>query len=59
MICPSFEADFWLEKEGIWTSVLHDNCSQSFELEVMILNYPNWASITQVMVYLISGIVTA
>ena len=53
----SFRADFRLEKKGIWTSVLLLNCFFNCELEVRLLNYPNWTSIAQVMVHLISGIV--
>ena len=49
---PDFEADFWLEKEGIWTSILHRNCSCNYELDVKILNHPNWTSIAQVIVHL-------
>ena len=48
---PGFGIDFWLEKEGIWTSILHGNCSRNCELDVRLLNHPNWTSITPVMVY--------
>ena len=47
------------EKEVIWTSVLDDNCSRSCEIEVKLLNCPNWTSIAQVVVHLISRIVIA
>ena len=49
--CPEFRTDFQLEKEGIWTSVLYGNCRCNCELDVRLLNHPNWTSITQVMVY--------
>ena len=49
--CPDFWADFRLEKEGIWTSILLGNSSCNCELEVRLLNHPNWTSITQVMVH--------
>ena len=39
-----------LENEGMWISVLHENCSRICELEVRLLNHSNWTSITQVMV---------
>ena len=48
---PDFGTDFWLEIEGIWTGVLLGNCSCNCELDVMLLNHPNWTSITQVMVH--------
>ena len=48
---PDFVTDFWLEKEGVWTSVLHGNCICNCELDVRILNYPNWTFIAQVMVH--------
>ena len=51
MKCPDFGTDFRLEKEGIWTSVLHVNCSCNFELDVRHLNQPNWTSIAQVIAY--------
>ena len=57
--CPVFRADFRLAKEGIWTSFLLVNCRFNFELEIRLLNYPNWTSIAQFMVRLISGIVKA
>ena len=57
--CLAFGANFMLEKEIIWTSVIHEDCRLSCELEVRILNYPNWTSIAQVMVHLISKIVIA
>ena len=47
-----FGTDFQLEKEGIWTSVLHRNCSCNCEIDVRLLNHPNWISIAQVMVHL-------
>ena len=46
-----FWADFWLEKEGIWTSVFLRKCSCNCELEIRLLNHPNWTSITQVIVH--------
>ena len=55
----NFGDDFQLENEGNWASVLLVNCSCNCELKVRLLNYPNWTSIAQVMVRLISEIVTA
>ena len=52
MKCLDFGIDFLLEKEGIWTSVFHENCSCNCELDVRLLNHPNWTSIAQVMVHL-------
>ena len=49
--CPVFGADFRLEKWRIWTSILHENCICIRELDVRLLNHPNWTSITQVMVH--------
>ena len=46
-----FGTDFRLEKEEIWTSVLHGNCSCNCELGVRFLNHPNWTSIAQVMAH--------
>ena len=51
MKCLDFGTDFRLEKEGIWTSVLHGNCSCNRDLDVRLLNNPNWTSISQVMVH--------
>ena len=39
------------ETEGIWTSVLHGNCNCICELDVRLLNHPNWTFIAQVMVH--------
>ena len=36
---PDFGTYFWLEKEGILTSVLHRNCSCNCELDVRLLNH--------------------
>ena len=41
---------FSWEKWGNWTSVPNGNCSYISELDVRLLNHPNWISITQVMV---------
>ena len=46
-----FGTNFRLEKEEIWTSVPHGNCSSDCELDVRFLNHPNWTFIDQVMVY--------
>ena len=35
----------------MWTQVLHRNCSCIYELDVRLLNHPNWTSTTQVMVH--------
>ena len=51
MKCPNFGTGFRLEKEGIWTSVLHGNCNSNFEIDVRLLNHLNWTSITKVMVH--------
>ena len=48
--CPFFGADFRLEKCRIWTCILQGNCSSIFEIEVRLLNHPNWTSISHVMV---------
>ena len=50
---------FGWEKEGIWTSVPHENCSYISEHDVKLLNHPNWTSIAQVMVHFILEIATA
>ena len=48
---PDFWTDFRLEKKkGIWTSIIHGNCSYNCEFDVMLLNHSNLTSITQVMV---------
>ena len=47
----NFGIDFWLEKKGIWTSVLHGNCSCKCDIDVRLLNHTNWTSIAQVMVH--------
>ena len=44
---------FSWETKGIWTCVLHRSCSSICELDVRLLNNPNWTSIAQVMVHLI------
>ena len=46
-----FGTDFQSEKEGIWTSVLHGNCNFNCELDVKLLNHPNWIFIAHVMVH--------
>ena len=51
MKCLDFGTNFRLEKDEIWTSVLHGNCSYNHELDVRLLNHPNWTSITQVKVH--------
>ena len=51
MKCSDFWTDFLLKKEGILTSVFHGNCSCNCELDVRLLNHPNWTSIAQVMVH--------
>ena len=59
-LCPGIGTDFSVgKKEGTWTSVLHDSCIQSCELDVRSLNHSNWTSRAQAMVHLISGIVIA
>ena len=35
----------------IWTRIPQENCSYIRELDVRLLNHPNWTSITQVMIY--------
>ena len=42
---------FGRETEGIWTRVLHRSCICICELDVKILNHPNWTSTTHVMVH--------
>ena len=39
------------ENEGIWTRVLHRNCSYIYELDVRFLNHSNWTSTSQVIVH--------
>ena len=34
----------------IWTSILQGTCSYILELDVRLLNHPNWTSITQIIV---------
>ena len=51
MKCPDFGTDFQLEKEGIWSSVLHRNFIYNCELDVRLFNDPNWTSRTRVMVH--------
>ena len=34
----------------IWTSILQGTCSSILELDVRLLNHPNWTSITQFIV---------
>ena len=46
-LAPVFD---W-ETEGIWTRVLHRSCSCICELDVKLLNHPNWTSTTHVMVH--------
>ena len=41
---------FRWEIKGIWQCVLQENCRLISELDVRLLNYPNWTSIAQVMV---------
>ena len=42
---------FGWEKVLIWTRILQVNCISIRELDVRLLNHPNWTFITQVMVY--------
>ena len=42
---PYFGTNFQLEKEGIWTSIPHGNCSCNCELDVRLLNHLNLTSI--------------
>ena len=42
---------FGWEIEGIWTRVLHRSCSCICELDVRLLNHPNWTSTAHVMVH--------
>ena len=51
MKCPDFGTDFRLKKEGIWIGFLHGNCICNCELDVRLLNHPNWTSIAQVTVH--------
>ena len=46
------------ETKGIWTQVFHSNFSCINELDVRLLNHPNWPTTTQVMVHLIHGTAT-
>ena len=34
-----------------WISVLHGNCIYISKIDVRLVNYPNWTSITRVMVH--------
>ena len=43
--------DFGWETEGVWTRVLHRSCIFICELDVRLLNDPNWTYIAQVMVH--------
>ena len=49
--CPDFGTSFGWETKGIWTHVLHRSCNCICELDVRLLNHPNWTSIAQVMVH--------
>ena len=55
----NLELVFGWKTEGIWTHILHRSCRYICELDVRLLNHPNWTSKTQVMVHLIPGITTA
>ena len=41
------------ETKGIWTQILHRNCSCICELDVRLLNHPNWTPKAQVMVHVL------
>ena len=49
---------FGWETEEIYTWVLHINCSCIYEIDIRILNYPNWTTTAQVMVHFIPGTAT-
>ena len=50
---PDFRTGFLPRNKGIWSCVLHVNCSHISELDVRLLNYPNQTSIAQAMVCLL------
>ena len=57
--CQEFGTGFRLRNRGILTHVLHRSCSCNCELDVRLLNHPNWTSTAQVMVHFILGTVIA
>ena len=55
----NLELVFNWETERIWTRVFRRSCSCICELDVRLLNHPNWTSTAQVMVHLIPRTATA
>ena len=43
---------FGWEIKGLWTHVHHRSCSCISELDVRVLNHPNWTSTAQVIVHI-------
>ena len=48
---PDFSTDFWLLKKKNLDSDPHRNCRCICELDVRLLNHPNWTSTARVMVH--------
>ena len=56
--CPEFGTVFGWGMEEIWSRILYRSCICNCELNVRLLNHPNWTSTAQVMVHFILETVT-